>query len=249
MVEERYPGMEVMKPKAGNKHERKIYLKCRVRDEGPKLYPAYTRHFEPHMIYDYPGFSKICFNRRSKDGGNPAGMYTHTGVLIWISDKPYVLELKCGSGGSCSTSLECFTAPASLCLTPFFDLYQDDAPVTNEATFIDNSYLLSSRIDSRDILYRAVRLMGAGIQYDARQMNCDVLSTFLVSGNACFVTMNCRCFRIHSRLPSSMPIRLPQRISGVTGITRDHLQEVERSSSLLTQRTVLLSIATERHEG
>ena len=59
------PGGEVMKMKAGHNNERKIRLRCRVRDDGPKMYPTITRCFEPHMIYEYPGFSKVAFNWRS----------------------------------------------------------------------------------------------------------------------------------------------------------------------------------------
>ena len=170
-------------------------------DEGRYIVPATSEdchnleELAPHLTG-----SKIVFKRSA---------YWHTGVILNKSngemdiiqleksaDSVFVLKLR--SAGDV--------------------LGVDPSPM-----MIDNTFLLGRGVNINNLFYRFSRLAKVEVAYNAIQLNCDVLATFLMTGWTNWSTMK----KFHGQFTQvSLPVKDGQ-------ITRLTLEELTEENSLL----------------
>ena len=88
---------------------------------------------------------------------------------------------------------------------------------------VDNLFLHGQGVNLNELFYRFCRLAGLSVRYDATQLNCDVLSTFLMTGWTNWSTMK------KFNMPfANIPLPLT-----VGTVTRRMLEELTEENYLL----------------
>lgn len=132
-------------------------------------------------IKNFQTGSKIVFFRNSSSTGCLVDSYAHIGILLNINGEAFVVETQKREDKT------------SAMINKFTNIF--DADLGHEAK-IDNMYLISTNVDINSFLYRLSRIVNAPIEYDVSRLNCDVIGTWLTTGNTEWVTMvrmTCLC--------------------------------------------------------
>ena len=181
--------------KRGKDKRMGFHLKCRVDlSEGTWIASWKSPNFTTtDEVEHYPSGSKICMTKESTAAGNLLDIYVHTGIVLHVGGESYVVELEKSDG-----------APRMV-LNRAADSLRD----LSRSVSVDNTYLLERGICLKDLLYRLSRIVYAPIEYDATRLNCNVLSTYLATGNIQWITMTCLCYdanrcfpKFHMKIPN-----------------------------------------------
>ena len=182
--------------------------------EGVWTQPAVSRPFDSmEMIQSYTSGSKINFSRHCLVGGQ-GHLYSHTGVLMRIDGEEFVAEVIKTAG-----------RPTTIGLTHFSSKSSEDAISVN------NTYLCECGVDLHDIVYRLALVLGCELAYDDLRNNCDVVSTWLVSGQNRWILKSCLC-HTGEWIANHLPLKLPplrKEIASGEALTTEDLTEAERN--------------------
>ena len=208
--------------KRGQKHQLAYSLRCKINFEDGRWISSWrsTEFTTLQDIRHYPTGSKICFRRSSLHTGRFQDCYIHTGLILHMDDDTFVAEV------------QKVNRYPRLTLTRFLDM---DPLIVGSGIFVDNSYMVGSNLDLRDVLYRLSRIVNCPIQYDFVRLNCDIVSTFLTTGRVKWTTLSCVCNNMIARNPG-IHFQLP--FMPKSCLTEIDLMEIEASSPKLKQREV-----------
>ena len=143
-----FPGCMAWK---GKQHSLHLRLRSKVDlTDGSKIAPWATKTFtQAKQVQEYASGSKVVFTRRSTLDGEMNDIYMHTGILLRVGGKEYIVELQKTDGKTMTIMTD-----------------WDNIDNMGEVK-IDNCYLIHSNVRINDILYRLSRIIGVPVQYDA----------------------------------------------------------------------------------
>ena len=218
----------------GKNHTKQVLLKCLIDWNETRFMAGWrTDNILSHEEFDrIPSGSKVIFRQIAPLGfGNE--LYLHTALLIRRDGRNYLLEVTKRGGGDRKTKLV---------INSLEDL-QRSGQMEGDI-YVDNRYLAfdGSTLDLRDLIYRASQIIERPISYDARNHNCDTISTYLVTGRNDWVTRNCLCWRVATDCPKCN-IYNPLDILRPENVTPQTLTEVEYSSERLPRLAIRNVIA------
>ena len=136
-------------------------------------------------LIQHPMGSKVVM--RKEVAGLP---YAHCGILIKLGAHSYIAEI-----GKYNNRTKLLLNPAWTVLEQGYEVQ------------IDNRYLVNYGIETSSLIYRLIMVLNCEIQYDPALCNCDVLATFIVTGNAKWTTKTKKTERIEKIIK---PLPLPR---------------------------------------
>jgi hypothetical protein len=182
-------------------HDRKGHpifkIKCSYEmDEGQYIVPAASE--DCHNLEELVPFltgSKIVFKRSA---------YWHTGVILNKSNGEMdIIQLE---------------KSANLVFLLKLRSAGDVLGVEPSPMMIDNSFLHGRGVNTNNLFYRFSRLAGQEVAYNATQLNCDVCTTFLMTGWTNWSTMK----KFHRPFTQ---VSLPVKDGEITRHTLEELTE------------------------
>lgn len=141
----------------------------------------------------------------------PAKMqYLHTGVLpCRKTGEPYIMELQREPG---------LHGVAQVDITPAREVLERGRNPPGATMSVRNTHLERRGIDIAKTLYRFSRIAGKTIDYHVETLNCDVMSTLLVSGDPVW---------FHKTTESDLAFLVKDFVPSKGVITLSKLYEVE----------------------